>query len=309
MAFSSESISLINQLKDTIDVEPEAASRESTRVQALRLCQLLKISLETPEKNALEISLFPMYTMCARTAIDLGIFQILAQRNGSVTLAELAAKSQADHLLLARTLRVLDSMGAVKQTSEEVYEATPMTKALALPSMQAFHKHLGEQAAPSMLKFPQWLSERGAKCPSDPRDGLLQFAFGTRLEAFELWHSDPAILGNFNLCMDAINMVQLSWLNWFPVKEQVYEGINLNEDSVALVDVGGGRGQPLSMFQEKYSTSPGRLVLEELPAVVDDIKQPLNSAIKIVKYNFFQQIQPVSGTYLPCHTLYLEIGY
>ncbi|KAL9617310.1 MAG: hypothetical protein Q9160_007890 [Pyrenula sp. 1 TL-2023] len=295
MARTSEAIGLINQLRDTIDVQAETASLESTRAQALHICQLLKSSLEQPEKIALETALLPTYTMCTRTAIHLGIFQILSERNGPMKLTELATQSQADHLLLARTLRMLDSMGAVKQISEEVYEATPVTKALGTPSMQAIHKHIGEQAGPSMSKFPQWLSEKGAKCPSDPRDGLLQFAFGTHLEAFEYWHSDPVTLSTFNTAMDAVNGAQLNWLTWFPVREQVFDGMKLDEDSVALVDVGGGRGQQLELFRKKCSSSPGRLILEELPAVVDDITQPLNPAIEIVKYDFFQQIQPVSG--------------
>ena len=40
--------------------------------------------------------------MCARVAIDLSLFDIIADANGPITAAELATKSKADEQLIGR---------------------------------------------------------------------------------------------------------------------------------------------------------------------------------------------------------------
>ena len=62
-------------------------------------------------------------------------------------------------------------------------------------------------------------------------------------------------------------------------------GPDLTTYSALLVDVGGGRGHDILCFRNKFP-GRGRLVLEDLPAVIDDIKE-LDAGIERVKYDFF----------------------
>lgn len=81
------------------------------------------------------------------------------------------------------------------------------------------------------------------------------------------------------------------WVDWFPAQENLLEGAR---DSTALiVDVGGGKGHDLQAFHQKYPQR-GRLILQDLPQVIDNIKN-LDPAIERFTYDFFTD-QPVQGT-------------
>lgn len=293
MAFLNPATSIIHQLKEIFDIRAGIEDPESIRSAALRLCQFLKVTLEKPETVAFEIGMLPTYTLCNRTAIHLGIYPILVSKSRPATISEIAAETHAEPLLLERILRMLAAMGTVKQIGKNEYEATPITKALVVPSMQAMQELLWDRGTRSMVVFPRWLAKKGLRCPDNPKDGLLQMAFGTKLETFEFWHQQPEVLDNFNTAMGSLDSARTSWLDWFPVKERLFDGIHFDDKSIVLVDVAGGRGHKLEAFQKKYSPAAGRLILEEAPAVIDDIEQ-LDPKIERVKYNFFEP-QPISG--------------
>lgn len=87
----------------------------------------------------------------------------------------------------------------------------------------------------------------------------------------------------------------LHWADWFPVQEQILDGASA--DRPLLVDVGGGRGHDIAGFKQKFPCGSGRLVLEDLPSVIEDIKL-LDSDIQRIKHSFFDP-QPVKGLFYP----------
>jgi hypothetical protein len=144
-----------------------------------------------------------------------------------------------------------------------------------------------------MAKFPEWLDRSGLKCPSDSRDGLFQYAFGTNMEAFEYWHSKPEILDNVNTAMQGVRASRLAWVDWFPVQERILKDAKTESHAVVLVDVAGGRGHDLEAFRTRFPQEKGKLVLEDLPVVIDDVKS-VNEDIVLQKHDFFQP-QPIQG--------------
>jgi hypothetical protein len=144
-----------------------------------------------------------------------------------------------------------------------------------------------------MAKFPEWLDKNGLKCPSDSRDGLFQYAFGTNMEAFEYWHSKPEILDNVNTVMQGVRASRPAWVDWFPVQARILDGVETERDAVVLVDVAGGRGHDLETFRTSFPQKKGKLVLEDLSAVIDDVKS-VNEDIVLLKHDFFQP-QPIQG--------------
>lgn len=82
------------------------------------------------------------------------------------------------------------------------------------------------------------------------------------------------------------------WSEFFPVQERLLDGVAIN-DRPLLVDVGGGRGHDLLGFKHRFPYHPGRLILEELPSVINDARA-LDKDIEKVEHDFFRA-QPVKG--------------
>lgn len=88
------------------------------------------------------------------------------------------------------------------------------------------------------------------------------------------------------------------WGDWFPVSEQILNHPDLGAETPLLVDIGAGRGHDLIGFRKRFPNALGKLVLEDLPAVIEEVQgaQDLTTAgIDTVSYDFFNQIQPIQG--------------
>jgi hypothetical protein len=77
----------------------------------------------------------------------------------------------------------------------------------------------------------------------------------------------------------------------YPVKERLGDA---REDEVLVVDIGGGAGHDLLGFRERYPEVKGRLVLEELPYVIDQVGGKLDG-VELVEHDFYTP-QPIKGT-------------
>ena len=85
-----------------------------------------------------------------------------------------------------------------------------------------------------------------------------------------------------------------NWFNFFPIESTICKDFPLDDkEAVLLVDIGGGRGHDLEAFRARYPKLPGRLVLEDLPQVIDSIGD-LPGDIESLKCDFFAP-QPIKG--------------
>lgn len=138
---------------------------------------------------------------------------------------------------------------------------------------------------------PDFFLQKGHySCPTDPKDGLVQFAFDTEQSAFDYLGSDPSLLADFNITMEAAAGKRIKWTEWYPVQSRLLDGAL--EDTVLMVDVGGGDGHDILHFSSKFPNS-GRLVLEDLGAVTEGIEK-LDESIEKISYDFFTE-QPIKG--------------
>jgi hypothetical protein len=80
----------------------------------------------------------------------------------------------------------------------------------------------------------------------------------------------------------------LPWFDYYPVTENLIVAAATNP---LLVDVGGGLGQDLIAFREKFPNLPGKLIVQDLPVVICGIKD-LPSGVEAMVHNFFKT-QPV----------------
>ncbi|KAI9042316.1 O-methyltransferase mpaG [Aspergillus affinis] len=89
----------------------------------------------------------------------------------------------------------------------------------------------------------------------------------------------------------------------YPVKENLIDGFKQHEteDSVMIVDIEGNYGHDLEEFGRTQPEAPGRLVLEDLPRILEKITD-LQDDIKRVPYGFLTP-QPSRA---PEHTILIR---
>lgn len=150
------------------------------------------------------------------------------------------------------------------------------------------------------LHAPRYFLETSHTSPTNPHDGLMQYAHGTKLQSFDYFGTMPGnVLGDFNTFMGNTMGARRYWLDWWPVEERVFEGVE-GADNTLLVDVGGGKGHDIMAFKERFGTREkgvGRLVLQDQPHVLEEIGEgKLGEGIEKCGYDFFTE-QPVKSTF------------
>ncbi|KAF8849910.1 sterigmatocystin 8-O-methyltransferase [Acephala macrosclerotiorum] len=267
--------------------------RKEKLLQTLRE---LTSALETPEDHVQRVVFFPSAYACARIAIDLKLFNIIAETETNVTSKDLAAKTGAEEQLLVRVLRPLTFAGLVTEAGDRTYAANAVTKHLMGPSVQAGMIHFFDAGLRSLSYMPEYFRNNGYKLPSDSVSGPLQFAFKTPLESYAFWNTMPAFADNFNTFMAGkmgAGKTGQSWEKAYPVKENIIDGFDEHISNAVFVDIAGGRGHEVGQLRANFRDAPGRFILQDLPAVIDDVKD-LDCSIERMKHNFFEP-QPVHG--------------
>ncbi|KAH7122174.1 S-adenosyl-L-methionine-dependent methyltransferase [Dactylonectria estremocensis] len=117
----------------------------------------------------------------------------------------------------------------------------------------------------------------------------------TDLNFFEHLHNNPPYGQQFHHHMGGYRQGRPSWMDagFFPVQEKLIKGFEEAEDAALLVDVGGSFGHDLAEFRAKFPDAPGRLVLQDLPVVIEKIHE-LDDNIEREAYDFFTE-QPIKG--------------
>jgi len=147
----------------------------------------------------------------------------------------------------------------------------------------------------SLSKFPEYAMKNGYKTPQSISDGPLQYAYSTELNMFEHLHANPPYGFQFNHHMGGYRQGRPSWMDagFYPVQERLVDGANTGPEDVLLVDIGGNLGHDLDEFRRKHPDAPGRLILQDLPPVLSQIKE-LDSKIERMEYDFYTE-QPIKG--------------
>ena len=140
-----------------------------------------------------------------------------------------------------------------------------------------------------------YFKKKGYESPTSHTDGPLQYACKTDLSVYDYWATLPGALENFNVFMTGVRASRPMWLDWFPVQEELLQGATDGESPPLIVDIAGGRGHDLVGFTERFPGVKRRLILQDLPRVIES-----NSRLKGIEqmeYDFFTP-QPVHGKYI-----------
>jgi hypothetical protein len=161
-----------------------------------------------------------------------------------------------------------------------------------------------DQGLPVLVSAPAYFKQNAYHSPSTSKTGPLQFAHNTPLDTYSYWQTLPGVAENFNTFMNGhFAGKRLSWLEWFPAEQEIISGFDSAKSPYLFIDVGGGRGHEANLLKLKFPSAKGKIVVEDLPDVIDDVRH-IDSSIELQKYNFFEP-QPLKGTslllrYSPC---------
>ena len=77
-----------------------------------------------------------------------------------------------------------------------------------------------------------------------------------------------------------------------------FSNLQVEENGVVLVDIGGGKGQSIQSIHSSYPNLKGRYVLQDLPAVIAAGDRVCPPEVEVQPYNFFEEVQPVKGRWV-----------
>ena len=112
----------------------------------------------------------------------------------------------------------------------------------------------------------------------------------TKLHYFEWLKAHPREQAAFNTVMGISRMNRgEDWFEFYPVENK----LRAAEDKPLLIDIGGGLGHDLIALKSKFPNLSGRLIVQDLPIVIENVKD-LPSGIEAMQHDFFTP-QPVKG--------------
>jgi hypothetical protein len=135
--------------------------------------------------------------------------------------------------------------------------------------------------------MPSYFTNQGLTQPTQVK-GLFQQAHNTEKSFFEFLYSRPRSAEQFHHAMDGFQQGQARWFDpgFYPVAESMIAGADtMDPDAVLLVDVGGSTGHDITRFHQRHPDVPGRLVLQDLPEVVEGVE--LGPGIEVIGRDFF----------------------
>ncbi|KAI9708623.1 MAG: hypothetical protein M1820_003841 [Bogoriella megaspora] len=264
----------------------EPGAREKIISQARNLLT----TLETPWETLLWYCWAePGRYAALRVSLDLKLFETLAADGGRPkTIAELAAPVDADKNLVHRLARQLGATGVIRELPKQMYATNALSEALAQPKYQATVRFSYDIAVPVFGGLPSYFQKHGLQSPSNALDGPWQHTHGPG-HPFEWLNKHPDVFEAFFLYIYAQRNERPSWTDhdFYPVNERLIQGLILEGDESALIDVGGATGQCLQEFLEKVPDWKGRLILQEQEPVIKQSKG-LDSRIELQAYDFFK---------------------
>ncbi|TEY83831.1 hypothetical protein BOTCAL_0024g00400 [Botryotinia calthae] len=215
-----------------------------------------------------------------RAVLEMGVFDALPTDGSSSSATALAEKLGVEKELLVRFMRVLTAVGPFAEIGKEEYAHTPYS--------MAFDEY--NLANARMYEF---FRDNGFKSTEDHL--LNPYCFAHQTGEKNMWEhigAFPERFQNLNFAMIA-QTVATNWtVGLFPFKDELKE-VESNDETVLVVDIGGGSGHVTKQIMEFVKGIPGKVVLQERDELIDSIGHTIPE-VSTMKYDFFTP-QPIKG--------------
>ncbi|KAK3386836.1 S-adenosyl-L-methionine-dependent methyltransferase [Podospora didyma] len=273
---------------------------DQARVALLESARALVRALEKPRETMIRHCWADNTAFSALAlGIDTGVWVYLGADDKPKTVADIAAATKIEPALLSRLLKHVAAMGYIHETGRDEYRPSSFSKSLTIPIIGAGYQIFTGPGSTGGLgkcvsSLPAYLKSTGYKTPNSMSDGNLQFSHETKLNMFEWLHANPPTGQQFNQHMGGYAQGRPRWLDdgFYPVQERLIEGFS---GETLLVDIGGSVGHDINEFATRFPDAKGRLVLQDVEAVISTITEnQISPKIERTVYDFFTE-QPVKG--------------
>ncbi|RAK82263.1 S-adenosyl-L-methionine-dependent methyltransferase [Aspergillus fijiensis CBS 313.89] len=320
----SDLLHLVNSLANYPALE---TVDEPTRKQLLESIEKLRRKVETPTDFTIRTVFGSHQAMVLRLAVDLGLFDAIAQQGGTATTAQLAEATGGDELLVSRIMRFLAAINIFEELAPSTYRTTPLAAAYTSQSpLSAIVIH-ATYTLVTMSQLPAYFAETGWKSPDDATNGPFQHTHRTTQTFFEHLGTNPHLQQAFNAVMSLDFRRSSSAKKWFelyPIESKLFPATTTtttaDEDPnrATLVDVGGSQGKDLLALCQHLSIPPPpppasttdpslqtqaqtqppthpqpNLILQDLPAVIASIPASVSATfpgcVTLQPHNFFDE--------------------
>ncbi|KAK3291164.1 S-adenosyl-L-methionine-dependent methyltransferase [Chaetomium fimeti] len=295
---------LIQDISATGDaLKPDDGAR---RLQLLEKARDLVRALETPRETMIKHCWAePSCLMALSIGVNIGLFHHMVKDGDRSKKAGDLAKTLGIHPpLLCRLMRHMAAMGYMTEVAADEYKPTNFTKSLTIPIIGDGYPCIVNGCLPALIATPNWLADHDYQTPNDVSHGPYQAAYNTPLNFFEWLQANQPNGTQFNHHMGGYRQGRPSWMDadFYPVQARLIQGLDTApttatpHNPVLLVDIGGGLGHDLAEFRRKHPRAPGRLVLQDVPAVIAQTgpSAGLDAAIETMVYDFHTE-QPIVG--------------
>ncbi|PQE33396.1 O-methyltransferase protein [Rutstroemia sp. NJR-2017a WRK4] len=228
-----------------------------------------------------------------RAVLEMGVFDALPQDGSSASATTLAEKLGAEKDILVRLMRVLTPLGPFEEVGEEEYKHTPYSMVYLVPEIRGIFKLMYDEYNLANARMYEWFRNSGFKSPDDHLNNPYCYAHQTGDK--NMWEHIglfPDRFENLNLAMIAQTEATKWTAGVFPFTEELSK-LQTDDETVLVVDIGGGSGHVTKQIKEFADGIPGQIVLQERPEVIESIGDKLPE-IKKMEYDFFTP-QPLKG--------------
>jgi hypothetical protein len=150
-----------------------------------------------------------------------------------------------------------------------------------------------DEFTPPFSKMYEFFRKHGFKTPNS--ELVNPYCFAHRTGDKSIWEfigQYPERLAALNFGMGAQSQAAAWTVGIFPFESELKQS-KTDDDTVLLVDIGGGKGHVTTQIKALVGDIKGKIILQERPEVIAEITDPL-LGIEVMEYDFFTP-QPIKG--------------
>ena len=209
-------------------------------------------------------------------------------------------------------MRLVTYVGYCDEVGESEYAANAVTYVVNTPGMSGAERHQFVSFSVRNLAFslksqhsfdlffpvgavlPQYMRETGVhQFPTKPEDKS-PFFYAHKIQFWDFFDKYESHRRDFDEYMASRRKGLRAWHETFPVARILGPGAKRDPEAVLFVDVGGNKGHEAATFHEAHPEIPGRIILQDLPPMIDRVRKDPPQGIELIPYDFFTP-QPVKG--------------
>ena len=142
--------------------------------------------------------------------------------------------------------------------------------------------------------LPRYMRETGVhQFPTRPEDKS-PFFYAHNIQFWDFFDKNPEDRRDFDEYMVERRKGLTQWHEMFPMASILGPNTKRDPEAVLFVDVGGNKGHEAASFHKAHPDITGRLILQDLPPMIDRVSKDPPEGIELMPYDFFTP-QPVKG--------------